>query len=1159
MITLDTADASYLMHEKPSGHALSVIPQTSPAHMMAVAHLYGIQAPALEKARVLELGCGTGGNLLPFVLAYENSHAIGIDLDDLLIEQGLRTLQALSVPNLQLAAVGLDDLLSSDLGKFDYIIIHGHFATINKTIRTALLSWVKGHLAEQGVACISWSTYPGYKTAEVLQDALQLHSSLAQTPDERVSSARAMLTFMSLGLSTENPMRGALQEWVKHADSSTDLALSLRYLQNLNEPSYLVDFYATVVETGFAYVGDLLPHTELAAHYGSEVEKLHRIACPNDNKLLGQQYLDFATGRSQRFSLLVQDARSEDILPVPDLQRLKDFHWGSSVQRVVLDDGQVANAYRLGLDMVVHINHELALNMMDVISDAWPHSVSFDQLAFNTQAPENDGDVKRHQEDVLQALQMLFMKGITGLHFRLGEEVYNRCTQTSVQLLPSVAALWQGNLVAHVPLQAFNFWHNKVELTFNRQEITYLEKLLRKETDPPLQNDCYILLERLRIAGVLWGNVSSWKHYFQQLLQVFPSKSERYLGALIIYTSESSVGGYKCHISGKKSHKTADKSIVDAKPLNDKVYQQILKSIETNEFAVARNQAATLVKKMPLNIHCWHLLGQTNLKTGAYDDALVALMKTLSMHASSWDIYLDVARIFWHTNKHFYAGRLIRKILRCDKYNSAAWNALGALYKSSGFIVEAEFCLRKALTLLPQDCVILNNLADLLSVQGRMTEAASYFRRIRTIAPNDSALYSTYLFTLSHDVTQTPASLFAEHCKFGELVERQARQYKRTFIPMGSKEPERKLKIGFVSGDLYAHPVMSFLRPIWDSIDRERFSLHAFSTSVFYDEATQSAKKTAQGWHDVFSMSDLELADLIHQEQIDILFDLSGHTGYNRLPMFAFKPAPIQISWIGYPGTTGMSAMDYFLILNLEPLPEKFSQQFREKILYARSIQQFIPVADSPAVNELPAIKRGGFTFGSMNRMQKLNDYIFDAWATILKRVANSRIIIGALSGQKNIDLIREKLELLGVKPEQLIFQEKMEMHAYLALHNEIDLLLDTYPYTGGTTTNHALWMGVPTLTIAGETFPTRQGVAALQWLGLDGFVASSKEDYVAKAIGWSERLDELNQYRQDIRSRFDRYNEGGITPATHFETILRMVWKNYCEDKTPQSHSIGY
>lgn len=1159
MITLDTAKAAQQTRAEPLGHPLSVVPQTSPAHIMAVAHLYGIQAPALEKARVLELGCGTGGNLLPFVLAYENSQAIGIDLDDALIEQGLQTLQAMSVENVQLAAVGLDDLLNSDLGKFDYIIIHGHFATISNTIRTALLAWVKVHLSERGVACISWSTYPGYKTAEVLQDALQLHSSLAQTPAERVSSARAMLTFMSLGLSEANPLRAALQDWVKQADSRSDLALSLQYLQNLNEPSYLVDFYAMVSAAGFAYVGDLSPHTELAAYYGPEVEKLHRIACPNDNKLLGQQYLDFATGRSQRFSLLVLDTRSEDILPVPDLGRLKDFHWGGSFQRVVTDDGQIEDAHRCGSGTLVYINQELALNMMDVISDAWPHSVSFEQLSFNTLAPENEEDGKQHKRDVLQVLQMLFTKGITGLYFRLQEESYNRCPQTTLQLLPGVVSLLQGNLTENVPVSVFNFWHNQVQLTFNQLELTYVAKLIRQETDLPLHADCYTLLERLRIAGVLWGDFLSWQQYFQRLLQSCPLKSERYLNALIMYASEISVGGYKNRNSGKRYQKRTKKDVIDARPLNKNLCQEIRHLIRHNQFLEARRKAKTLVEKMPKNIYCWQFLGQIYSKTGDYDNAQIALMKALSLYSGSWDFYLDIALNFMQTQRNFYAGRLIRKILRCDKKNVSAWNVLGVLYKNNGNILEAKFCLRKAEKLSPQDSTVLSNLADLLSAEGNTNEAVKYFKLIRDIEPDNCELYSIYLFTLAHDVRQNPDVLFKEHCQFGELVERRAQQYNRVYTPVSSRDPERKLRIGFVSGDFCAHPVMNFLLPLWDTINQEHFSLYAFSTSVTTDEVTNHIQQTAQGWYAVYGMSDLELAELIYHENIDILIDLSGHTAHNRLPMFAFKPAPIQISWIGYPGTTGVRSMDYFMSINLKSLPQSIEQQFVEKLLYYRTAQQFRPVPGSPDVNELPALKKGYFTFGSMNRMQKFNDRQFSLWAEILQALPTSKMVIGALSDQKDIDLVRNKFISLGVKKEQLDLRQRTPIHEYLAVHHEIDMMLDTFPYTGGTTTNHALWMGVPTLTQLGDTYPTYQGAANLSWLGLEAFIASSSADYVDKAIAWASRLDELNRYRQSMRSKFQQVEANGVTPATYIEETLRTVWRDYCDEKPNQSHSIGF
>lgn len=1129
----------------------------SPAHIKAAASLYGIHTPAIEKARVLELGCGAGDNLLPFVLAYEKSQTIGVDLDDALISQGQHALHTMQVKNLQLATAGIDELLNSDLGQFDYIIVHGHFATINNAMRSALLGWVQQHLTPQGVACLAWSTYPGYKVAEVLQDALQLHSSLAQTPTEQLASARAMLTFMSLGLAAKNSLSEPMRELVKHAETSADLALSLRYLQGLNEPCYLLDFHAMAAAAGFAYVGDLLPHTEIAGYYGSEVEKLHNVVCPGDNKLLSQQYLDFAVGRSQRFSLLVPERRATEIQPTPDLQQLAHFHWAGSFQRGVTTEGDVANAHYSGGGAVVHINHDLALHMMDAISDAWPHSVSFEQLAFNTRAPEDDNE-DRHRQDVLDALKMLFRSGIDGLHFSLEQGPYNHGSSASIQLLPSVAMLLRDNVSANTPIGAFNLWHDKITFTFNPQELAYLTMLLSQKPDLPLEAECYAFMERLRIAGVLSGSFPAWQRYYQQLLQACSSKSERYLGSLIMYCSETTVGGYiKSSPERDKSRNT--KHLTDAKPLDKKVYRQINDLISINDFAEARRQAKAMVDAMPSNMYCWYLLGQTNLKTGAYDDGLAALMKTLSMHATSWGVYLDASYAFWHSYRHYYAGRLVRKILRCDRHNAGAWNMLSTLYKDSNEMAQAEFCVRRAEQYAPEEPNILNNLANLLSSQGRMSEAVDYFRRMRAVAPDDCELYSSYLFTLLHDVRETPASLYAAHRGYGELVEQRAQRYHQHFIPKGTRDPARKLRVGFVSGDLWNHQVANFLRPLWDSIDREHFSLYGFATTNKYDNITQSFEQTADGWHAVYRKSDIELAELIHEEEIDILFDLSGHTARNRLPMFAFKPAPVQISWIGYPGTTGMSAMDYFLVGNLAPETKNFQQQFVEKLAYIRSDLQFKSVDNTPDVNELPAIKRGGFTFASMNRIQKLNDYIYDAWAKILKSVPGSRMIIAGLSGKQDIAILRAKFDSLGIAPSQLVFHERLSLSDYLALHNEIDLLLDTYPYSGGTTTNYALWMGVPTLMLTSENYHTWQGVSALNALGLDGFIASSKEEYIEQAVGWSTRLDELNQCRQALRPRFMAIEQQEGSPSRYFEQMLRTAWQNYCHGKPAETCSFGY
>ncbi|WP_291973063.1 methyltransferase regulatory domain-containing protein [Candidatus Symbiopectobacterium sp.] len=1130
----------------------------SPVHIKAAAYLYGIHTPAVEKARVLELGCGAGDNILPFVLAYEKSQAVGIDLDDALISQGQHALRTMSVPNLQLATADIDELLNSELGEFDYIIIHGHFSTINNAMRSALLEWVKLHLTPKGIACLAWSTYPGYKVAEVLQDALQLHSSLAQTPAEQLDDARAMLTFMSLGLAAKNTLSEPMRELVKHAETSSDLALSLRYLQCLNEPCYLLDFHAMAAGAGFAYVGDLLPHTEIAGHYGGDVEKLHNAICPGDNKLLGQQYLDFAVGRSHRFSLLVTEQRAKDILPTPDLARLTHFHWAGSFQRGVTNEGHVANAHYSGSGVVVHINHDLALNMMDVISDAWPHSVSFDQLVFNTRAPEYDKEDKQHQQDVLDALTMLFRSGIDGLHFSQEQGRYNSSSSTSVQLLPCVAALLRDNVPAHTAIGVFNLWHDKIMFTFTQQEQDYLRLLLCQKSDLPLDADCYEFMERLRIAGVLWGSVPAWQHYFQQLLQACSSKSERYLGALIMYCSETSVGGYISPDSEKVKKSHHSKRVADARPVDKTIQQQIRYLISINDYAAARSKAKALVEEMPSNVYCWYLLGQTNLKTGAYDEGLAALMKTLSMHATSWSVYQDAAYAFWYSYRHYYAGRLVRKILRCDHRNAGAWNMLSTLYKDSNEMAQAEFCVRKAEQYAPEEPNILNNLANLLSSQGRMSEAVDCFRRMRAIAPDHCDLYSSYLFTLLHDVRETPESLYAEHRGYGVLVEQRAQQYHRHFIPKGTREPGRKLRVGFVSGDLCNHQVANFLRPIWESINREYFALYGFASSNNYDNITQSFEQTADGWHAVYRKSDIELAELIHEEQIDILFDLSGHTACNRLPMFAFKPAPIQISWIGCPGTTGMSAMDYFLIFNLAPGTKNFQQQFVEKLVYLRSELQFKSVNNSPEVNELPAIKRGRFTFASMNRIQKLNDYMCDAWVQIIKSVPDSRMIIAGLSGKQDIAILRAKFDSYGIASSQLVFHERLSLSKYLELHHEIDLLLDTYPYSGGTTTNYALWMGVPTLMLTGENYHTWQGVAALNALGLEGFVASSKQEYIEQAISWSTRLDELNQCRQALRPRFMAIEKQGGSPSLYFEQMMRSVWMNYCDGKPAQACAFG-
>lgn len=1147
-MTLTTADASY--HTTTAINDISpadrLLPFVSPAHIQAVAYLNGIVTADPDKARVLELGCQSGVNLLPFAAAYPRGLAVGIDLDEELIAQGNVRAQKYGLANLQLHATDLDTLLNSDLGKFDYIIVHGVFGLLSGDARSALLAYCRRSLSMKGVACFSYSTYPGGKTDEILQDALNLHASLAETPEQQQASARAMLSYLAMGMSANNPQYAAMATRIKEAEQLGDVSLALRYMQGLNQPCYLLDFNAQATQEGLVYIGEIEPHTEMAGHYGEQVEHLHRMVCPDGNKILKQQYLDFAVGRQRRFSLLVAEDRAEKGVSEIDISRLDKLSWAGSFQRVMLAEGLASNAHVANDGIQISTDHELTQRILDVLGEAWPASVTFKQLIFNTHFPEKKDD--QHEKNIRESLYALLKQGLPSLHYCVGECVYRKSDFSALRFLPSIEGAYP----------AFNYWYESVSVPPSAQgDQSLLAQLEALESDP----DSLAVLDELHNKGLLIGSAVAWQRYFQKRLALATSVADviHNINPMIMYSSDASGGGMFKPSDVKKVEKSR-KEFINS-PIDVKVKSRLYELLKEQKYAEARLLAEELTAAQPHNLQSWIALERINFVTGDKNAAIFSLAKVISMYSNAWLVYSELSSLLHSSYHYWHAINLAYKVIRCDGNSAVAWNVAALVYLRTENISGVEACLKKAMQLLPNDSAILNSMAMMLDKQSNVEGAIEYYRRAIASSPDDLNLYSNLLFALLHNANITAVELFAEHRRYGELVEKRVRpDISVSMRHDQDKNPDRVLRVGFVSGDLWSHPVSSFLAPVWDAVNREHFSLYAYSTSNHYDDTSRMLEKGAEVWRNVAGTSDVELFEIIRRDEIDILFDLSGHTAYNRLSVFAMKPAPIQISWLGYPGTTGLKAMDYYLVMNHAPLPEVLDCQFTEKLLYVPFSRQFNPVAGSPMVNDLPALKNNYFTFASFNRPTKINNDVLSAWSSILSALPTSKMIIGALPSHQARENIREKLESQGVQPEQLIFRERTNIINYLAMHQEIDLLLDTFPYTGGTTTNHALWMGVPTLTLAGDKLATRQGVANLSQVGLSEFIASSQADYISKAISWSNHLDELNQIRHGLRNRIGRdIDAEGVTPATYFEQTLRAVWEAWCAGEQTKSYSIGY
>jgi predicted O-linked N-acetylglucosamine transferase (SPINDLY family) len=363
---------------------------------------------------------------------------------------------------------------------------------------------------------------------------------------------------------------------------------------------------------------------------------------------------------------------------------------------------------------------------------------------------------------------------------------------------------------------------------------------------------------------------------------------------------------------------------------------------------------------------------------------------------------------------------------------------------------------------------------------------------------------------------------------------------------------DKRLRIGYVSGDFRQHSVAYFIRPILANHDKQKTEIFCYYNHYHVDQVTKQLMGHATHWRSIFGVSDEDTVKLIRQDAIDILVDLSGHTGHNRLLLFAHKPAPVQVTWIGYPATTGLSAMDYRLTsIHRDPLG--WNERYHTETLVRLSTSTcFQPEVALPEINALPALKNGYLTFASFHVPNKITATTLSLWAKILSALPTAKLILAPDTAK---DQIIRQFQLLGIAADRLNFFCHQPLPQYLALHNQIDIMLDTFPYNGSTVSRHSLWMGVPVLTLAGRQAVSRVGLALMTQLGLETFAAENEQDLFENARRWANDLDGLAQVRNTLREKMQ--NAPFSKPALivdDLEAVYREMWRKWCEQQK-QSH----
>ncbi len=551
-------------------------------------------------------------------------------------------------------------------------------------------------------------------------------------------------------------------------------------------------------------------------------------------------------------------------------------------------------------------------------------------------------------------------------------------------------------------------------------------------------------------------------------------------------------------------------------------------------------------------------LGNALKELGQFDAAAASYRRALAIRPDFAEAHSNLGSALHDLGQLEAAAASYRKALEIDPNFLEAQYNLGNAQKDLGKPNEAVLSYRRSLEIKHDYFEAHNNLGSALMALGRLDEALVSYRKVLELKPDFSMAMSNQLFCLSHMEGVNLQVLLEEHRSFGARFESPLRaSWPRH---RNARDPERCLQVGIVSGDLRDHAVAYFIEPLLAKLARSpKLSLHAYYNHAIEGRATPRLRGYFRYWHAISTLSDAELAQKIGEDGIDILVDLSGHTSENRLLTFARKPAPIQASWVGYPGTTGLAAMDYYIADRHFLLPGVFDNQFTEKLVYLPANVPFLPDANAPAVNALPALSKGHVTFGSFNRIGKLSRSAIALWSRLLRALPDARMLLGGMPPAGGYDALLGWFAEEGMAPERLSFHARCGTVPYLALHHQVDMCLDTVPYTGGTTTNHALWMGAPTLTLAGPTAAGRQGAAMLGQVGLDAFVAKDAADFEAKGVQWARDLVALAGVRAGLRQRIEQSpirDPGAI--AAGLERALRTMWQRWCAGLPAESFDVN-
>lgn len=576
----------------------------------------------------------------------------------------------------------------------------------------------------------------------------------------------------------------------------------------------------------------------------------------------------------------------------------------------------------------------------------------------------------------------------------------------------------------------------------------------------------------------------------------------------------------------------------------------------------------------------WYDLGNALQADGQMDEAIAAFGRAIAINPDVADVHCNLGNVLNARGQSEEAVSAYRRCIVLNPDHAQAYSNLGGALRDKGEIEHAIVAFRRAIALKPEFAEAHNNLGIALKEKGdtdaaiaafgraiainpsysdahgnlgvalkdrgQLDDAIASFRQAIALNPSSPDAHSNLVYTIHFHPGYDAKAIAEEHRHWNREYGEPLKKFIRHRV--NDRPSDRRIRIGYVSPDFREHPVGRLIFPLLANHDKSKFEIFAYSQVLLPDALTQRFLASTDGWRNILGLSDAKVAELIRQDQIDILVDLTMHMADNRLLVFARKPAPVQVTYLAYCSTTGLETIDYRLSdPYLDPPNGDDSVYSEQTIRLPDSYWCYQPSTTAlPDVGPLPVVQQGNITFGCLNNFCKVSEPVLDTWAQLLLAVPNSRLLLHARQGSHR-RRVQERLERSGVDSKRVEFVGFMPAGNYLELYRRIDIALDTFPYAGGTTTCDALWMGVPVISLAGKTAVGRGGVSILSNIGLPELVAHSQKDYVRLATELAGDVPRLIDLRSTLRHCME---QSPLTDVRRFsrnvESAYRQMWQRW-------------